>query len=60
MERSGRVVTRSQLESLVYDGDASNGSNTMALFVHQLRRKLGDEIITTVHGQGYMVSKEDR
>jgi two-component system, OmpR family, response regulator len=29
------------------------GSNTVAVYIHQLRRKLGDEIITTEVGFGY-------
>ncbi len=27
----------------------------MAVFIHQLRRKLGDDIITTVYGRGYVI-----
>ena len=53
MERSGRVVTRHQLEEAVYGGDSTIESNTVAVYVHQLRRKLGDDLIVTVHGHGY-------
>ena len=53
MERSGRIVTRPQLEEAVYGGESSIESNTVAVYVHQLRRKLGDDLITTVHGHGY-------
>ncbi|KQV98002.1 response regulator transcription factor [Rhizobacter sp. Root1221] len=53
MERSGRVVTRYQLEEAVYGGDSTIESNTVAVYVHQLRRKLGDDLIVTVHGHGY-------
>ena len=31
--------------------------NTIAVFIHQLRRKLGDDIIVTVHGQGYSIGE---
>lgn len=55
MERSGRIVTRDYLEELLYGGRSDVGSNSIAVFVHQLRRKLGDGVITTVHGHGYMV-----
>lgn len=59
MERSGRVVTRAQLEEAVYGGESAIESNTVAVYVHQLRRKLGDDLITTVHGHGYKLG-EDR
>lgn len=55
MERQGRVVTRSQLEDAVYGGSAAIESNTIAVYVHQLRRKLGDDLIVTVHGHGYRI-----
>jgi two-component system OmpR family response regulator len=58
MERSGRVVTRPQLEEAVYGGESAIESNTVAVYVHQLRKKLGDELITTVHGHGYKLSGE--
>lgn len=53
MERSGRVVTRDQMEQAVYGGDGTIESNTIAVYVHQLRRKLGEDLIATVHGVGY-------
>lgn len=59
MERNGRVVTRAQLEEAVYGGESAIESNTVAVYVHQLRRKLGDDLITTVHGHGYKLG-EDR
>ena len=55
MERAGHVVTREHLENVVYGTASSIESNTIAVFIHQLRRKLGEDIITTVHGQGYMI-----
>jgi two-component system OmpR family response regulator len=58
MQRPGHVVTRSRLEALIYGGAAEVESNTIAVFVHQLRRKLGDDIIETVHGQGYRLARE--
>lgn len=55
IERPGRVVTRDHLEQIVYGNDNALGSNTIAVFIHQLRRKLGEHIIATVHGHGYML-----
>ena len=58
MERPGHVITRSHLQALIYGIDADVGSNTVAVFIHQLRRKLGEEIIETIHGQGYRLGSE--
>lgn len=55
MERTGRVVTREQLEETVYGHSNSVRSNTIAVYVHQLRRKLGERFIITVPGFGYRV-----
>lgn len=57
MERAGRVVTKDQLEEGVYGGPSEGGSNMIAVYVHQLRRKLGDEAISTIYGQGYMIGQ---
>ena len=58
MERQGRAVARSHLEDLVYGGAGEIESNTIAVYVHQLRRKLGDDLIATVHGYGYRLGEE--
>lgn len=56
-ERPGHVVTRERLHDIVY-GMASNvESNTIAVFIHQLRRKLGEDLIRTVHGLGYVIGQ---
>ena len=57
MERRGRIVTRAQLEEAVYGGDGTIESNTIAVYVHQLRKKLGNELIATVHGFGYRIGE---
>lgn len=57
MERPGRVIARDMLESLVYGGDGAIESNTIAVYIHQLRKKLGDGVITTVHGFGYRLGE---
>jgi len=57
LERPGHVVTRAHLEDVVYGSSGSIESNTIAVFIYQLRRKLGDDLITTVHGHGYMIGE---
>lgn len=55
MERIGHTVNRDQLEAAVYGDSGAIESNTVAVYIHQLRRKLGDKLITTVHGLGYRI-----
>jgi len=55
MESRGRALSRGQLEDAVYGGDGTIESNTIAVYIHQLRRKLGDDFISTVHGYGYRI-----
>lgn len=53
MECQGRVLDRERLEDRIYGSDGAIGSNTVAVYIHQLRRKLGEDIVVTVHGYGY-------
>jgi len=60
IERPGHVVTRDHLEDVVYGNASEIESNTIAVFIHQLRRKLGGDLIRTVHGLGYMIGEADK
>lgn len=57
-ESRGRVLSRDQLQDRLYGGDSDIGSNTVAVYVHQLRRKLGDGVIVTETGFGYRAGDE--
>ncbi len=46
-----RVFSRTQLLDAVFDGAESPGA--VDLYVHYLRRKLGKQVVRTVHGAGY-------
>jgi DNA-binding response OmpR family regulator len=55
LERPGHLRTRQQLEESLYSWDSNIESNAVEVHVHNLRRKLGRELIRTVHGQGYVI-----
>ena len=55
LQKPGQVLTRDYLQELVYGGESAIESNTIAVYIHQLRRKLGEGIIQTVHGHGYLI-----
>jgi len=57
-ESRGRVLSRDQLQGRLYGGDSDVGSNTVAVYVHQLRRKLGDDVVVTEVGFGYRAGDE--
>ena len=52
-ERPARVFTREQLLSQVWGYDDGGGARTVDSHVRALRRKLGNDVIRTVHGVGY-------
>jgi DNA-binding response OmpR family regulator len=55
LEQRGRVRTRNQLQESQYSWDTDVESNAIEVHVHNLRRKLGKDLIRTVHGQGYVI-----
>jgi len=55
MERPGAILSRAQLEDRLYGWGEELESNAISVYVHQLRRKLGDDLLHTVRGVGYYV-----
>ncbi len=53
--QDGRVVTREELLVQVWGYDFPAGARTVDSHVRSLRRKLGPDIVRTVHGVGYSV-----
>ncbi len=49
------VRTRAQLEESLYAWGDEAGSNTVEVYIHHLRKKLGSEFIHTVRGLGYQL-----
>jgi two-component system OmpR family response regulator len=59
MEHAGRVLSRVELKELVWDFSFDAQTKVVDLYVHYLRKKLGDagDIIETVRGVGYAVGR---
>lgn len=55
VHNSGRLISRTELSEHIYEYDGDRDSNTIAVFVTRLRKKLGSELIATVRGRGYMI-----
>lgn len=55
LEHSGVPLSRAQLEERIYGWDEEVESNTVEVYIHSLRRKLGAEWIRNVRGVGYRV-----
>jgi two-component system OmpR family response regulator len=56
MRNMGRTVSRSELAEHIYDHAYDKDSNLIEVFIGRLRKKLGADLITTVRGQGYLIS----
>ena len=57
MQANGRCLTGEQLKDCLYGFDQEVGSNAINVHIHNLRRKLGPQVIDTVRGLGYRFGK---
>ncbi|CAJ0822231.1 MULTISPECIES: response regulator transcription factor [Ralstonia] len=57
MDARGEVVSRGLLKEKLYDWDADIESNTVEVYIHALRRKLGRDFIKNVRGVGYKLTQ---
>lgn len=55
-KRTGWLVSRDDLESLVWGFAEENSGNSLEVHIANLRRKLGRNVIETVRGLGYRVN----
>jgi two-component system, OmpR family, response regulator len=53
---AGRYVSNAELSDHVYEFDRDRDSNTIAVFILRLRKKLGADLIETSRGRGYRIS----
>ncbi len=56
--RPGMVYSRAQLEQKLYGWGQESDSNTVEVYIHNLRRKLGQRLIKNVRGVGYTLPRE--
>ncbi len=57
LQANGRILSADQLKDSLYDFSEEIESNALTVHIHHLRRKLGAELIETVRGLGYRVSR---
>lgn len=52
-----KIFSKSNLEDKLYDYDSEINSNTIEVYVHHLRNKLGKDFIRTIRGLGYRLGQ---
>lgn len=55
--RPGMIFSRAQLEEKLYSWKDSISSNAVEVYIHGLRKKLGQNLIQNVRGVGYVIPK---
>jgi two-component system response regulator QseB len=55
MSNPNQIFSKSHLEQKLYDWQSDISSNTIEVYVHHLRQKLGKDFIRTVRGFGYCI-----
>lgn len=59
VRKKGQIVSRERLEEALYGWGDEIDSNTVEVYIHHLRRKLGPGLIRTVRGLGYHLAEAD-
>jgi DNA-binding response OmpR family regulator len=55
LAHKGRIRSKAELEESLYAWGEEKESNTVEVYIHHLRKKLGPDFIRTVRGLGYVV-----
>mgnify|MGYP001613425638 FL=1 len=58
MKEPDAVISREQLEDRLYGWGDEVGSNAVEVHIHNLRKKLGADVIRTVRGVGYHIGED--
>jgi two-component system OmpR family response regulator/two-component system response regulator QseB len=59
IQQPGRALSRAQLEQHLYAWGDEIGSNTVEVYIHHLRRKIGADAIRTLRGIGYVMPRHE-
>ncbi len=59
MQQPEHIVTREQLEESLYAWGDEIESNAIEVFIYQLRKKIGSQMIKTIRGLGYRMHKAE-
>jgi len=54
MLNNGKILSKSNLSDHVYDQDSDRDSNLIEVYIRRLREKIGNKLILTKRGQGYV------
>ena len=57
LDNVGRVMTRELIAQNLYGWGDDIDSNALEVHIHNLRKKLGEGIISTIRGVGYMIKR---
>lgn len=57
MTHPNKIFSKTNLEDKLYDFDNEVSSNTIEVYVHHIRSKLGKDIIRTIRGLGYRLGQ---
>lgn len=57
MLHPNQIFSKSHLEQKLYDWQTDVNSNTIEVYIHHLRQKLGKDFIRTVRGIGYCIDQ---
>lgn len=60
MMHPGVVLSKTRLTEHVYDYDSDKDSNVIEVYVNRLRQKIGNDLIQTRRGQGYVFGHGER
>ncbi|AMN48049.1 transcriptional regulator [Steroidobacter denitrificans] len=58
LEHRGTALSRARLEESLYGWNEEVESNAVEVHIHNLRKKLGSDLIKTIRGVGYLISRE--
>lgn len=60
MENAGKVLSREQITQSLYGWSDDIDSNALEVHVHNLRKKIDNDLIVTIRGVGYMIDKNKK